>query len=298
MIKIGTKTLGLNLENYLATAGVLVVWYLKQLVWPTQLLLIKTIPIVPSSVEMINVGLTAAALALVVFVFASRNRTAKFLVLWLTIGMAPFLGASLIYPFEGLTIEPNWFMVGSLSFFWGVALTVRHVLQRQDRMIIISVVLGALVTAGVYTQKYNRIWSSQRSYCQYWLSLQPSQQIANFWLAMDYLNTNEYSLAKQHFKRALNGSYLDWEVFVNLGVIALLEDDLNGAIEWSQKALRVNPRSAEALCNLGAAAWRSGRVAEAEDLFQRAAVADPSFTKARESLELIQRSGQSSKEVL
>lgn len=287
MIQTGSTVLGLNIQNYLSTTVVLVGWYLKQLVWPTQILFMKTILPVKNDIGIIGVfaGMVIAGLA--IFLTAVKDFRLKFLAVWFLIGIVPFFMASLIYPFEGVTIEPHWLMIGSLSFFWAAALCFQKMHEKLNQGIVLGLIGVVIISAVVFTQKYNDLWRSQRSYCLYWLSLQPGQQIAHFWLATDYLKTKEYRLAKEHFKHALNGSFVDWEVFSNLGLIALLEDHLREAVLWCQNALRINPNAAEALAYLGVVAWRQGQAAEAADLFKRSIAADPSLALAGDSLKFI-----------
>ena len=59
------------------------------------------------------------------------------------------------------------------------------------------------------------------------------------------------------------------------------------AIAWNQKALMLNPKSADAFNNLGIVAWGQGDIAAAREFFKKAIAADPNFYKAADNLKMV-----------
>lgn len=287
MMAAGASALGLGPDNYLPTLVVLTGWYFKQLVWPTQVLFAKMIQPIQGDLFVWNVGIIAFIVLLSVVLLRSNNQRLRLSVLWFLVGLAPMSLAALIYPSEGILIEPHWFMVGCVSFYWGIAWIFQTIRQKFGSLPSVIIFIMVLVMTAVYTQKYNYLWHNQRSYCLYWLSLESQQQLPNFWLATDYLNTNELPKARAYFLRALTNSSIDWEVYVNLGTISYKEGKLQEAILWNQKALMLNPKSADAFNNLGIVAWEQKDGVSAREFFKKAIAADPSFYKAADNLKII-----------
>jgi tetratricopeptide (TPR) repeat protein len=292
MMAAGASALGLGPDNYLPTMVVLIGWYFKQLLWPSQVLLAKMIQPIQGNLFAWNVGIIVFIAVSGVVLLRSNNQRLRLLVFWFLVGLAPLSLACLIYPSEGILIEPHWFMIGSLSFYWGAAWIFQTIRHKSGFLASVIIFIMVLVVTAVYTQKYNYLWRNQRSYCLYWLSLEPQQQLPNFWLATDYLNTNELPLARAYFMRALTNSSIDWEVYVNLGTISYKEGKLQEAISWNQKALMLNPKSADAFNNLGIVAWEQKDGVAAREFFKKAIAADPSFYKAADNLKIVSAPGQ------
>lgn len=292
MMAAGATALGFGPDNYLPTLFILLGWYFKQLIWPSHVLFAKMIQPVQENLLVWNAGIIGFIVVLGLLVFRSGNQRLRLSLLWFIVGLAPMSLACLIYPWEGVLIEPHWFMIGCLSFYWGVAGIFQTIQHKFSSALAVAIFIVVLIGTAAYTQKYNYLWRNQRSYCSYWLSQEPQQQLPNFWLATDYMNTNELSLAREHFMRALTNSSIDWEVYVNLGLISFGEGKLQEAISWNQKALMLNPKSADAFNNLGLVAWEQKDGAAAREYFKKAIAADPNFYKAAENLKIISNQPQ------
>jgi Flp pilus assembly protein TadD len=72
---------------------------------------------------------------------------------------------------------------------------------------------------------------------------------------------------------------------MNLGTCYLKTGNMEGAMEQFGKAVQLQPRSAEAHYNLGAAYMNSERYGEASALFRRALEIDPGHRQAAMMLE-------------
>ena len=85
------------------------------------------------------------------------------------------------------------------------------------------------------------------------LELDPGFTEAKVNLAKAYAEKGKFSDAKAMLTDATRDSRADAEAWYNLGVIMMRENNQVGAIEQFQQALKVNPRHAQALNNLGVA---------------------------------------------
>ena len=259
MIAHGAGWMGLHAGNYFPSLLILIGWYIQQLIVPTQVLFMKSFGPVHGNECLIN-AVVVLILGVVVFVIRGiPSRLVKWSSIWLLAGFLPLGYAALIYPAQGLTIEPHWMMVGSLGFFWIVALLAVEWQKHVRYFVWVIAFLLVVTTLAMYTKTYNALWRSQKSYCEYWLSIEPWHQLPNFWLGYDYAQKGNLPLAKYFFKRSLTGWYIDWEVFVNLGVIARREGKLDEALQWDRKALALNPTFTEALHDLNVLAAIRGQ---------------------------------------
>lgn len=250
MIAQGTGWMGLHAGNYVPSLLSLAGWYLMQLVFPAQVLFMKSLWPVQGHVLLMNIAAALILFAVGVIIARIRSYPVKWSLIWFLAGFLPLGYAALIYPAQGLTIEPHWLMIGSLGFFWTVALLAQEWRKRVRPSVWIIALVLVIATLSLYTKTYNFLWRSQKSYCEYWLSIEPRHQLPNFWLGYDYLKEGNLPSAEYFFKRSLTGWFIDWEVFVNLGTIAFREGKLEEAIEWNRKALALNPSAADAAHNL------------------------------------------------
>jgi Flp pilus assembly protein TadD len=85
----------------------------------------------------------------------------------------------------------------------------------------------------------------------------------------------------------------DWYAPNDLGVILAKRNDLTGALEQFDSALKINPGDANTRLNLGHVLALTGKLKEAEAQYQAALVLDPSNDSAHKNYEdLLQREGR------
>lgn len=287
MMASGAAGMGLDLWNYLPNLMFLIGWYLKQLIWPAQVLFMKTIWPIKEDLFFLNVFIGILFVSLAVILVRLRDSLSRGSVIWFIVGLMPLALAMFISPAQGLTVEPHWFMIGSFGFFWTAAF-IFNALRNHTNFIVggvcVAFVLGALV---LLTKNNNALWRTERTYCSYWLSQEPRQQFPSFWMGLSSLKMGELKSADYFFRQALTGWYIDWETFINLGAIALRENRFNDSIMWNNKALALNPSAAEAYNNLGAVAWNQGDAVSAREFFKKAVAVDSFPSKAVENLKII-----------
>lgn len=287
MMLRGASWMGLHAGNVLPSFADMVGWYLKQLFWPTQVLFMKTVWPPKGDLLMSNAAILVFLILAGIIILRCRRADVKYSLVWFVCGLAALPAAAFISPAQGLTIEPHWFMIGSLGFFWLCALGVVQARQKI-KPVFWSVGLGCLILFwGAFAKINNARWESQRSYCLYWLALEPGQQFPSFWMGLDELKRGHLKTAEIFFKQSLTGWYIDWETFINLGAIALQDQRFDEAVSWNRKALTLNPSAAEAYNNLGAVYYAQGKFEAAREHFKNALAADRNFQKAAENLRIL-----------
>ncbi len=289
MMLRGASWMGLHPGNVLPSFADMIGWYLKQLFWPTQVLFMKTVWPPKDDLLMLNAAIVVFLILAGFLILRCRRRDVTYSLLWFACGLAALPAAAFISPAQGLTIEPHWFMIGSLGFFWMCALGIQEARQKI-KPLLWAVGLGCLILFwGAFAKINNARWESQRSYCLYWLNLEPGQQFPSFWMGLDELKRGNLKTAEIFFKQSLTGWYIDWETFINLGAIALQDQRFDEAVSWSQKALTLNPSAAEAYNNLGAVYYQQGKKDAAREHFKKALAADRNFLKAAENLSFMEQ---------
>jgi hypothetical protein len=243
-----TDRMSIDMATYVNTVFELIGWYLGQMVFPSQLVLIKTMPAITSGLDLKVIALLALALVLfLVFRRRWKGNPSLFAILWFLTGFMALFGLALIYPYGGFVIEPHWFLFSSLGFFLCLGLIIEHgvaLFTKVSGKYIVYMIIALL--AGFWfrsTQSYNHLWRSQESYCRYWLSISPDFYFPNFWLARGLLEQNKLDEAEVHFKRSFVGKANDWYVYAGLGDIEFERNDLHKAREYYLEALRLNPDS-------------------------------------------------------
>ncbi len=270
--------------TYLGTLVSLATWYLSKLILPQGIVLIYGMEPVISNAGWLSLALVGIVGLVVLLVIKYWRDARGFLMLWLLAGLLPLSGLCFIYPAMGMIIEPHWFFVGALGFFGLVGLGWEWLLHRRSPKRAIVCLTIVLASLALVTQGYNRIWKNEKTYCSYWLTVNPQNHGPNFWLAYAYLNEKNYAAAKFYFERALVNDFMDWEVYVNLGLIERDARNLPAASEYFKKAAGLNPKSAVIVNNLGTIYELLGEELPARDAFIEAARRDPYLLEPRLNL--------------
>ncbi len=142
-------------------------WYLKELVFPSQIVLIHTLPAQTSGTGL-NIMLCVLVFLIIFFIFKRRWQKNKslFALLWLILGF--------IIP---------------LSFVEYFLTAYQNVLSK------IMVALLAL-SWFMLTKSYNHVWQTQKSYCLFLVRIAPDYHFPNFWLADSFLKEKNFKKAE------------------------------------------------------------------------------------------------------
>lgn len=276
--------------EYLASLAALIGWYVSKLIFPHEIIFLWSMSPLSGPVVAWALGIAGAVGVSALLYIRKAEAWVKFAVKLFVIGLLPVTLLCFIYPPMGLIIEPHWFFVPSLGYFMFVGLLLSRYTRRFPPAGIIALILLAAWMAK--TIGYNRVWRTQESYCLYWLKLSPNNHGPNFWLAHSYLKKGQYDLAQEYFHRALVGGFMDWQVYLNLGIIAYVHgDDARSQGEY-KKALSLNPRSGVVYNNLGLLSQRQQDEEQAKRYFTAALEKEPYLLEPRWNLaELHQKHG-------
>lgn len=286
-----------NPLTYLGILMDLVLWYVGKLFVPDNIILIWGVNSIPFAAVIRNIFILGALLACFTFLIIRRRASLNFFALtWFLIGLIPVTVLCLIYPAMGFVIEPHWFFLSSLGFFILGANALVGISRAVDKRIMGAIFLGIIAVLFLKTQEYHGIWKDQKTYCQYWLNLSPENPAPNFWLAEAYWVEGDYENAQHFFARAINGGFMDWGVYSNLGMIAFQKEDLSLAKHYLTKSLEINPRAASVHNNLGIVYLRENDLHVAEGYFDQSLKIDPRLIEPRLNLaEIAKRSGHMEK---
>lgn len=104
---------------------------------------------------------------------------------------------------------------------------------------------------------------------------------------IEALKKNKLQEAEEIFTNLLIQHPLDPEINHFLGITFQLNNNLDNALKYFQKATEINPNFAEAHKNLGNIFYRFGRINEAEIAFLKSINLDPKLDEAKINLETI-----------
>ena len=104
---------------------------------------------------------------------------------------------------------------------------------------------------------------------------------------IEALKKNKLQEAEEIFTNLLIQHPLDPEINHFLGITFQLNNNLNNALKYFQKATEINPNFAEAHKNLGNIFYRFGRINEAEIAFLKSINLDPKQEEAKINLEVV-----------
>ncbi len=273
----------MSLLQYAATLSALIGWYISKLIFPHQIVFLwNTQPLTGSALWAgVAVGILLVA-CLIVF-FRKFDRLGRLALSFFLLGLAPVSILCFIYRPMGLIIEPHWFFVASLGFFLGIAIVFNRCKKRLGRVALFSfwIVAGLWMFA---TTQYNALWRTQKTYCRYWLEIAPDNHGPNFWMAHSYMEEGNFPLAREYFRRALVGGFMDWQVYANWGLMAYMEGDGQKALQEYAKAASLYPRSGVIHNNVGLVFKERGEWEAAEKAFQNAIQDEPFLIEPRLNL--------------
>ena len=100
---------------------------------------------------------------------------------------------------------------------------------------------------------------------------------AHYKIGLSYYNENKFQQAYIEFQKALEINPKDKDVLNAIGIVQLLQfQDFNKAIEYFNKALKVDKNFSEANNNLGVAYEKIGNIEDAVDSYKKA-LANPMY---------------------
>jgi tetratricopeptide (TPR) repeat protein len=258
--------------------------YLRQAVWPAELMVIYPI-LVPSAAEVVAAGAVLAAITAGVVIARRRHP-------YLAVGWCWFLG--MLVPVIGLvqvgaqsradryTYLP---LIGvSIAICWGVhALVVRSRAASRIALVVAGAAIVALAIVARVQLDYWRdgvaLWTRATE-----ISLGVDAYGAHMRLGGTLRDQRRIDEALAHYSEAVRLHPERAEAHQELGLTLQNSGRLEEAIAEYQEAVRLTPGVAELENNLGSALAMSNRITEAQPHFASAVRLKPDFDVARMNL--------------
>jgi len=278
-------TKGLSLVDQIGNSIMSYVTYLRQMVYPVDL-----VPLYPFPVgDMFGWKIIFALVLLVAIsavAIAGRRKRPYLLVGWLWyLGMlVPMIG--IIMPVSGFAHADRFTylpMIGlSVALTW--AATDLCAGWRRRRVVLggcATIILVALIFCARAQAAY---WRNSEWLWTHTLACTSDNYIAHNNLGDALFKKGSVDEAIAHFQKALQIKPDYAEAHNNLGNALLKKGNVDEAIAHCQKALQIKPDFAEAYNNLGNALTQKGSVDEAIAHFQKALQIKPDFAEAHNNL--------------
>ncbi len=268
----------LNAFSYLASVFQLILWYMAKIFFPIGIVFMWDGPIVRDPLGIaafIGLGLLILACLFRLLIVRQHNRAISCGIWWFLALLTPVFLASISRPNYGFIIEPHWIYYSTFGALLVISALLLDWRERCPRPVF-YIVIGSVLTALLFmTWQYNRMWSQPKVYLKAWVDEDPDGYLPNFWLGSLYLDDDDLARAQHHFERILQRRFVDWETYVNLGVIEHYQGNFDAALDYYQKAIGVNARCADAFNNIGVIYRERGQTGLAREYFQKAIDANP-----------------------
>ncbi|MBF0123177.1 MAG: hypothetical protein HQL21_07230 [Candidatus Omnitrophica bacterium] len=281
-----------SVVSYFATVSKLLWWYLEKLVIPKDIVLIWGTPVVTSGCwGWVALGVLLWGSGVLMLRHFRYLREIAFGAGLLLAGFVPVWLASFSRPWFGTIIEPHWVVYSSLGFFVILSacfLKVAH--GFLNKKMLIAIFLCLFVFYSVETWGYNRLWSTQKGYCEYWARVSPYNYMPKYWLAIDFFERKNYKEAGEVFTKLLNSGLHTYDIYQNLGIIEYYQGNDEKALAYLNKSLEMGAHNADVYYYLGCVYMRSGESGRAKEAFHQAFVLDSTLVDSKRRLDLLNQS--------
>ncbi|MGE0268958.1 MAG: tetratricopeptide repeat protein [Candidatus Omnitrophota bacterium] len=279
---------GLSVQQYAVMYFLLILSYIKNLLFMTHIVLIYSAPVAGQNLILWMALFIFLITVLVYLIFFKWRTHPKSLALaWMVIGFGPVTLACFSRPSMGMIISPHWLLISSIGYCLLIALLFETLFHQNHKRIFTIVTVFLLFSYVFISRQYNRLWSNEIQYCRYMLKLSPDIPLVKFWLANAYFEKGEFENAKRYFKTTIMGVENDWKAYTNLGVIEGLSGNKDMELKYYLKALEQKPDSTDLLNNIAAVLIEQKEFSRAESILKNILTIDPHFKEAHNNLELL-----------
>lgn len=202
----------------------------------------------------------------------------------LLLGFLPVLFGSSFELKYGFILEPHWLFFPSIGMFVILAqylMQLKKVVRKNIRAVFILSIMMSLI---LFSRHLNTLWGDEIKYCRYWLEHSPQQKSAVFYLASALMKEGKLDDAREAYHRALEGRALDWQIYVNLSLIAQQQGNTSVALQELNRALELHPKSSIIANNLGVLYKNLGDLDRASGYFRQAIKYNPYLLESRLNL--------------
>lgn len=265
--------------KYLFTQAGVLIFYLRQSVWPTGLSIVHYWPVASDIRDAMIPGLPIAIMLLATTIAIARGRPIGFLGAWFFLILAP---SSSILPIPTEIAAERRMYLPLITVVVLVVLVVYPLMRRSK----IPVLVMSIVIAGVLAAtSIHRIkdYSTEFTIWEAALDVDPENPQAHLNLGTLLVQEQRHKEAAIHYRRSI---YIRPTALAyhNLGLtLGKLGRPLE-AIEQYHESLKLEPSSGKVWGDLGAAQARSGKMKQALESLQRAVAIDPDNANAHANL--------------
>lgn len=275
----------LSFFEFIAIFAKLILWYVSKFIFPEGIVLMWIAPITQKYIVLWNlIFLIFCCCTFFSYRLKKEYPKVALALLWFVIGLLPVSLACFFQIHYGLTIEPHWLFFASIGLFMLMAFLLLALRKFTKKLLYFSVIGVLLVTFICISRTYNRLWGDEKQYCRFWADQNPGFKAPFFYLASSYTKDGKYAQARKYLKESIEGTFIDWQVYANLGYIDSRAGNIEGAIRNYKKALIIFPQSVEANNGLGIAYLTKNELKLAEYAFLRTISFNPFFLEPRLNL--------------
>lgn len=278
----------------LLIAGRAFLFYLRQLLWPVDLIFIYPHWKVDAALWWQYLyPFSAAALILIAWRFRARARAPLAALLYFGITLGPALGFVNVYPFRFSFVADHFQYLAGAGVIALFAATVDRLICRLKtpslavRRTAAALTLGVIL--GVLTWSQSRLYADPRILYEETLRRNPSAWLA--YLNLGFLANQDPSQGKAaamaHYRAALAINPDEPQVHTNLGTVYMETGLFDDALKEFQSAVRLAPGYSDAYLNMGADLQHLGRYQEAETAYRDALAIKPGLAAAHFDLGIV-----------
>ncbi len=209
----------------------------------------------------------------------------SFAIGWFLVGLLPFLN---LIPVNAYMAE-HWLYFPSVGYFILLGMFFGYLYRRMRKKWIVEIFfIALLVTQMTLTIRQNQVWKDPIKLYNRILMHNPSYARAHYNLANSLLkDKNDVLGAIEHYQKAvkINPNYAD--AYNNLGTLYQSENDVARANLYYMKALKVDPMHLDANNNVGAILVEQQQYAEALIYFSRVLQNDENYAKTHNNLGIL-----------
>jgi tetratricopeptide (TPR) repeat protein len=274
--------------NYAMNQGVVIVHYLRLVVWPKGLCLDYFWPMVKNWGKLAAPELAVLWMAAVTVWGLIRNRLWPYPLAWFFGTLAV---TSSFVPVKDLAFEHRMYLplAGLVTLLVMSGYTAAEHLAKQFRIyrahyIALMLAAGIIIALTCVTVNRNKDYRSVLSIWESVLKVSPDNARAHDNLGNVLQLQGRLDEAVAHYNKALQADANSAAIHNNLGNVLLQQEKLDKAISHFSEALRLNPNYADAHNNMGIALSFKGKSDEAISHYRRALQLRPSFSDAHNNL--------------
>ena len=264
----------------LGTIPLIILSYLKLLIWPVGLSAFYDVPYVTSFASRAFVLPFAADVLVLALlgVWAWKSRRAAFALVWLLVPLLPLLNLT-VFP-QGEVVHDRYLYLPSMGFALLAGLAINAFPEKRTnartelspRLIVSGVLLGVLGGATCYDRGF---WKDNMTLFARGVTIAPRNNIAANNLANEFVARGEYQRALPLYERVLARDPDYGMAVYNLGLCYYELGQLEQAEGYLERAATLSPSDPDAYIHLGMTYLKMNRLEAAERAVRRAIALDP-----------------------